>query len=417
MPCHDGASRSPVEVSQVLTRVARAAARPLEQFLRIEAASGIVLLLAGAVAFAWANSPWARLYQELWALRLRVTLGPFSLQPSLAWLVNDGLMAIFFFVVGLEIRRELQQGELSTWRKAALPVVAAAGGMVAPALFYLGIAHQPATRSGWGTPMATDIAFALAVFALLATRVPAALRVLLLGLAVIDDLGAIAVVGLFYSSGLDLLGLGVAAAGLGAVLALQRLGVRVKLAYLVPALVVWGGVGAAGIHPTIAGVVLGLLTPVERSDGTSPAGSLIEMLHPWVAFGIMPIFALVNAGVPLPSGAIDAASGSVLVGVIAGLLLGKPLGVLAATTLALRLGLVALPTGLTTRHLILLGTTAGVGFTMALFIAQLAFVDASLLGAARLGILVASVAAALLSLGLGRLLLKRPAPPEKLDNG
>jgi NhaA family Na+:H+ antiporter len=437
---------SPPEAWEPILRFARLARRPLDLFLRIEAASGILLLLAAAVALGLASSPWAGSYAAFWHTPVGIRIGGFAFERSVEWVVNDGLMVIFFFVVGMEIRREIHHGELSDWRRAALPAGAALGGMLAPAALYLAVAGAPLTRSGWGVPMATDIAFAVGVLTLLGKRVPAALRVLLLALAVIDDLGAIVVIALFYSSGVSLSGLLVAALGLGGVLAMQRLGVRTKLAYVVPSLVAWAGVYAAGIHPTIAGVLIGLITPVRawlgadgfvngvrreldhlsqsnaslsshelaetlrhvdvaRREAISPSASLIESLHPWVAFGIMPLFALANAGVSISMGALDASSWSVAVAVALGLLVGKPLGVLLVTSLLLRFRVARLPVGLSTRHLVVLGVVAGIGFTMALFVAQLAFRDPLMLGAAKLGVLAASAGAACLALLLGRLLL------------
>jgi len=438
---------SPPEAWEPLHRLARLAGRPLERFLHIEAASGIVLLIAALCALGWANSSWADSYASLWRTPIGFTLGSFSFVRSAEWVVNDGLMVIFFFVVGMEIRREMHHGELSEWRRAALPAVAALGGMVAPAGLYLLVAGEPATRSGWGVPMATDIAFAVGILALLGKRVPSALRVLLLALAVIDDLGAIVVIGAFYSSGINPAGLLIAAAGVAGVVGLQRIGVRAKLVYVAPAVVTWAGIYAAGIHPTIAGVIVGLLTPVRawlgpdgfvlglrkqldevaraipngvpthelaetlrhvdstRREALSPAESLIATLHPWVAFGIMPIFALANAGVAVAGVTLDTVAWKALGGVIVGLVLGKPLGVLLAVWLALRLRLGTLPAGLTMRHVVVLGVVAGVGFTMALFIASLAFENAAIFQAAKLGILVASAAAALLALTLGRLWL------------
>jgi len=444
---------SPPEAWEPLLRFARLAGRPLERFLQIEAASGILLLLAAAVALVWANSAWADRYVELWHTPLGIRIGAFAFERTLEWFVNDALMVIFFFVVGMEIRREIHHGELSEWRRAALPAAAALGGMLAPAALYLLFAGAPETRSGWGVPMATDIAFAVGVLTLLGKRVPAALRVLLLALAVIDDLGAIVVIAIFYSSGVALSGLLVAALGLGGVFSMQRLGVRSKIAYIAPSTVAWAGIYAAGIHPTIAGVIVGLVTPVRawlgpdgfvdgvrreldhlvqatptalsshelaetlrhvdvaRREAMSPAESLIETLHPWVAFGIMPVFALANAGVLISGGSLDTASWSVVVAVAVGLILGKPLGVLLASWITLRLGLGTLPAGVTLRHLIVLGVVAGVGFTMALFIAQLAFADVRLLAAAKLGVLSASGGAAILGLVLGRLLLAPVGTP------
>lgn len=438
---------SPPEAWEPLRRFARLAGRPLGRFLRIEAASGILLLVAATVALVWANSPWSESYLHLWHTPVGIRLGTFTFERTLEWFVNDGLMVIFFFVVGMEMRREIHHGELSEWRRAALPAAAALGGMLAPAALYLVFAGVPATRSGWGVPMATDIAFAVGILTLLGKRVPAALRVLLLALAVIDDLGAIVVIAIFYSSGVALSGLLIAALAFGGVFAMQRLGVRTKLAYVVPAVVAWAGIYAAGIHPTIAGVLVGLVTPVRawlgpdgflagvrkeleqlakatpsalsshelaetlrhvdvaRREAMSPAESLIETLHPWVAFGMMPVFALANAGVSISGGSLDAASWSVVTGVAVGLIVGKPIGVLLASWLTLRLRMGTLPAGMTLRHLVVLGVVAGVGFTMSLFIAQLAFTDARLLAAAKLGVLAASGGAAILGLVLGRLLL------------
>jgi NhaA family Na+:H+ antiporter len=317
-------------------------------------------------------------------------------------------MVVFFFVVGLEIRREIYGGELAEWRRAALPAAAALGGMLAPAAIYASLVTVAEARAGWGVPMATDIAFAVGVLALLGKRVPAALRVLLLAVAVIDDLGAIIVIAVFYSAGVQLSGLAVAAASCLGIVVMQRFGVRAKTAYVLPAVVAWAGVYAAGIHPTIAGVVLGLLTPVRAllgREASSPAEGLIRALHPWVAFVIMPVFALGNAGVSLEGLALTGASWTTALGVACGLIVGKPLGVLVATWLCVRLGVAVLPIGIGVRHLLVLGVVAGVGFTMALFVAQLAFADATLLAAAKLGVLLGSAVAGVAALVLGRLLL------------
>ena len=381
-----------------------------------EVASGILLLVITALALTWANSPWAESYMRLWHTPLGVRLGSFAFARSLEWFVNDGLMVIFFFVVGMEIRQEIHHGELSDFRRAALPAAAALGGMVAPAALYLALAGGAPTRPGWGVPMATDIAFAVGILSLLGKRVPAALRVLLLALAIIDDLGAILVIAIFYSSGLSITGLLVAGVGIGGIVALKRFRVCAKIAYIFPALVLWAGIYAAGIHPTIAGVIVGLMTPVRADrEAGSPAERLIEMLHPWVAFGIMPIFALANAGVSLAGGAMDATSWTVMSGVAVGLVVGKPIGVLVASWLALRLRIATLPIGMGPRHLVVLGMVAGVGFTMALFIAQLAFTDGKLLLAAKIGVLLASGAAAVFAIGVGRWLLKPVVPATATD--
>ena len=445
---------TPPEAWRSLLKISSLAKRPLERFLQIEAASGILLLIAAAVALVWANSPWAESYVSFWHTNLGIRVGSFSFERSLEWFINDGLMVIFFFVVGLEIRREIHRGELSEWRRAALPIAAALGGMLVPAGFYLAIAGAPETISGWGVPMATDIAFAVGILTLLGSRVPAALRVLLLAVAVIDDLGAILVIAFFYSSGISLSGLSVAGLGLAGIFLMKRFGVRAKVAYIFPSLVAWAGIYAAGAHPTIAGVIVGLITPVQawlgpngflqsvradletiekttpstlpphelaetlrhvnfaRREALSPADSLIESLHPWVAFLIMPIFALANAGVQVSGASLSTQSINVAAAVTVGLLLGKPIGILVLSWISLRTGLAALPIGITFRHLTVLGIVAGVGFTMALFIAQLAFADKSLLAAAKLGILAASGLAAVLGLTIGSTLLSKQIPAE-----
>jgi Na+:H+ antiporter, NhaA family len=401
----------PPEAWAPLRRVALLARRPLDRFLGIEASSGIVLFAAAALAVVWANSPWAASYVALWNAPIGFQLGDRSWERPLVWFVNDGLMTLFFFVAGMEIRREIHSGELSERRRAMLPLFAAAGGMLAPALIYLCIADGPWTRAGWGVPMATDIAFALGVFALLGRRIPASLRVLLLTLAVADDLGAIAVIALFYSPGLDVSGLWVAGLGIAGILLLRGAGVRRHFAYVGPGVVVWAGVYASGAHPTIAGVVVGLLTPVvawtEGAESMSPADDLIEKLHPYVAYGIMPLFALANAGVALDAGELEPTSATVALAIAAGLVVGKPAGILLASYGALRLGAARLPSGLSFRHLLVLGVVAGVGFTMSLFIAQLAFEASLLLGAAKLGVLGGSAIAAAAGAVLGRLLLPR----------
>lgn len=421
--------------------------------MHTEATSGVLLLLSAVVALAWANSPWSATYYDLWHYTVGIRLGEFTFDRTLEWVVNDGLMVVFFFVVGMEIRREIYEGELSEWRRAALPMAAALGGMVVPAGLYLSLANSPSAHHGWGVPMATDIAFAVGILTLLGKRVPAALRVLLLALAVIDDLGAIIVIALFYSSGIAAWGFLAAALGFGVIFLLQRFGVRSKWIYVLPAVFSWAGIYASGVHPTIAGVLVGLMTPVKawlgpegfladmrrklvafadelgrsdthemavtlrqvnyaRREALSPAASLIDALHPWVAFGIMPLFALANAGVQIESEAFDPARLEVAMGVVFGLVVGKPLGVVGVSFIALKLRLVHLPRGLTMKHLVVLGIVAGVGFTMSLFIAQLAFTDAASLAAAKLGVLIASTVAGVMAMTLGRLILPNTVSPE-----
>lgn len=405
---------APPEAWAPIARAARRAARPIEKFLHIEAASGIILLIAAAIAMGLANSPWRSEFAAFWATSIGVSFGAFTFERSVAWYVNDVLMVIFFFVVGMEIRREMFEGELSVWKRAVLPLAAALGGMLAPALIYLAIARGEDLRSGWGVPMATDIAFAVGVLALLGPRVPAALRVLLLAVAVIDDLGAIVVIAFFYSEGIAASGLAVAALGIAIILLLRAMGVRAPSVYVPAGIVVWAGIYAAHIHPTIAGVIVGMLTPVRIWEGrerASPATALIESLHPWVAYVIMPVFAIANAGVDLSSLAFEGSAALASIGVGVGLVLGKPIGIVLVSLAAVRLGVGELPRGLGLSHLLVLGMVAGIGFTMALFIAQLAFSDATLLGAAKLGVLAGSAIAGILGLALGATLLPNSVAP------
>jgi len=428
---------------------------PVERFVAVEAASGIVLFAAAAVALIWANSAWQPLYAALWHTPIGFRIGPWSMERDLHFWINDGLMALFFFVVGLEIRREMHQGELSEVRRAALPLVAALGGMLVPALIYLGLNQGRASAVGWGVPMATDIAFAVGVLALLGRRVGAGMRILLLALAVIDDVGAILVIAIFYSGGIQLLGLGVFAGGVGLVFALQALGVRAIGVYVAPALLMWGGAYGAGLHPTLAGVALGLLTPVRawlgrerfasraetvqqsagredldehqllshldqidfaRREAVSPLERVLHALHGWVAFGVLPLFALANAGVTLDAADFSGDGTRVFLGIVLGLVVGKPLGILGLSWCAARLKVVVLPRLLGFQHIGLVGGVAGIGFTMALFIAELAFPKGALLQTAKLAIIVASALAAGLSLALGRSLLRaREVPLPEAD--
>ncbi len=445
----------PPEASAFALAWARRFVAPIESFLHIEAASGVVLLVSAAIAMILANSSLSDEFHHLLEMPLGVTLGPIAFERSLHFWINDGLMTIFFFVVGLEIRREAFEGELSTPRRAVLPIVAALGGMAVPALLYLMVAGgRPEDRPGWGVPMATDIAFAVGVLALLGKRVPPALRVLLLALAIIDDIGSIVVIATFYSSSLDASGFLVAAGGIAGIILLQRLGIRRPVTYVVPGAVVWFGVTKSGVHPTIAGVIIGLLTPAKswlgpeglvelarrsaakvehelatgtvgsvpdhrlaeetaridlaRREAFAPATRLQMMLHPWVAFGIMPLFALANAGVRLDRNALALAP--VGMGVVLGLVVGKPIGVVGACLLAVKTRIASLPRGIEGRELAVLGLVAGIGFTMALFVAGLAFPDdGQKLEQAKAAILVASALAMSFGLLAGRLFL-RPRP-------
>jgi NhaA family Na+:H+ antiporter len=386
------------------------------RFISVEAMSAVVLLAAAAIALGWANSPWAAAYEALWHLMLRLSVAEFLPAHDLHFWVNDGLMSVFFLVVGLEIRREMHDGALSDPRVATLPIVAAVGGVVIPALLYLLFNMHPPARRGWAIPTATDIAFAVGVLSLVGKAVPPALRMLLLTLAIIDDIAAILVIAFVYSSGIAVGGLLVVAAGVLGVLLLQWLGVQAALAYVLPGAVVWLGMLLAGMHPTLAGVLLGLLTPAtsafgraQRDPGTrrateSPVVRVEAMLHPWVAFGVMPLFALANAGVSLQGLDLSAAAPlAVGAGIVSGLVLGKPIGIVLASIAAVRLQWCALPEAVRWTHMVLIGLLGGIGFTMSIFIANLAFDDPALLAAAKFAVLVASALAATLGLLLGRL--------------
>jgi NhaA family Na+:H+ antiporter len=422
--------------------------RPFVRFLAIESASGVVLLICTVIALILANSSAADAVDHFWHTHVGVYFGDWKFDLSFAHWINDALMAIFFFVVGLEIKRELVDGELREWRKAALPVMAAAGGMIVPAAIYLALQYGRPGEGGWGIPMATDIAFVVGFLALLGKRVPLGLKILLLALAIVDDIGAVLVIAVFYTSDIVWSALGFAAGGFVITTILNRIGVRTVPIYVVVGAGIWLAFLVSGVHPTVAGVMLGLLTPasawvgearltdvirhardrmenprewhdapdrvfvldqlrVAARESSSPLERLETGLHPWVAFGIMPVFALANAGVRIdPAVATDA----VAMAVAAGLVLGKPIGIVAFSWIAVRLGIAELPTGVNWKAMIGAGCLAGIGFTMSLFIAGLAFEEEpTLLAAAKIGTLGGSVISAV----LGFTLLIMSLRPEK----
>jgi Na+:H+ antiporter, NhaA family len=384
----------------------------LQRFLHRESSSGLVLLAATAVALACANSPIADAYHHLWETKL----GPseLGLRLSLEHWINDGLMVVFFLVIGLEVKRELVLGELRDPRRAALPVVAAVGGMVAPALVYLALAGGGPAARGWGIPMATDIAFVVGCMALLGSRVPHGLRVMLLTLAIADDVGAILVIAIGYASGLDLAALLLGVAGFGVVVALQRLGVRAFGVYVGVGVLIWWAFLRSGVHATVAGVVLGMLTPTRPlfaagelgPAAISPLAYLEQRLHLWVGFVVMPIFALANAGVPVR---VADLGDPVALAVATGLVIGKPVGVAGAAWLAVRAGVARLPDGVGWPAITGAGLLAGIGFTMSLFIASLAL-EPVLRDVAKVGILGASALAAVGGMLLLLRVLPAPAP-------
>jgi NhaA family Na+:H+ antiporter len=417
----------------------------LHRFLHVEAISGVVLLAAACVALFCANSVWSEQFDHLWHIPITFGIGEWSFSRTLHFWINDGLMTIFFLVVGLEIRRELHEGALSSLRLALLPIVAALGGVAVPAIIYLALA--PGASQGWAVPTATDIAFAVGVLALLGRRIPSAVRVFLLAIAIIDDIAAILIIALFYSSGIAPAGLLIVALALITVFVWQRIGIRTAWAYVPPGLLLWCGLLIAGLHPTLAGVMLGLITPVRiignRDHAVHRARSALKefdpnaaghnaqshvlmeplqdlqraqlqmlapvvrvqaLLHPWVAYGIMPLFALANAGVTLPDVPFSQlVQQPVVIAVLVGLVAGKPMGIILASLLATRIGFGELPSGVNWRGLLVVGCLGGIGFTMSIFIGDLAFESAAMLGSAKLGILIASATAAVVGLIVGRL--------------
>ena len=431
--------------------------RPFQEFARIEASSGILLLACTALALLWANSPWAESYTGLLGTYVTVGGGGFAVRETLLHWINDGLMAVFFFVVGLEIKREVLAGELASPRQAALPIAAALGGMAVPALLYLAVNRGGGPgAAGWGIPMATDIAFALGVLALLGSRVPAALKVFLAAFAIADDIGAVLVIAFFYTAEIHFGSLGLGFGFLALAALANWSGVRRPLAYALLGVAAWVAFLESGVHATVAGVLLALTVPAgarldpaaflargrdvldqfERADfpddvlrnaerqaalhtlehaaerAQTPLQRMEHALHPWVSFLIMPVFALANAGVALGGSGGGGLNGPVPLGIVLGLVLGKPLGVTLFAWMAVRSGLAAMPAGVTWRHIHGAGWLGGIGFTMALFIAGLAFADPSALAQAKLGILCASLLAGV----VGYLLLRgsgsaAPEPP------
>ncbi len=420
------------------TSLADRLAAPFQRFFAIEAASTILLLLATVAALVWANSPWGGSYAHFWHTKLSLGLGDAKVALSLEHWVNDGLMALFFFLVGMEIKHELAHGELSSRERAMLPVFGALGGMIVPAGIYAALHATGPAASGWGIPMATDIAFAVAALAIFGPRVPPGLKVFLLALAIVDDLGAVTVIAVFYTQHLSLTALAAAAGGLGLAFAMREAGFRAYGAYWVVGIGVWFATLQSGVHATVAGVLLGFLTPtallapegslvgrgrrffedaIARLDSQpelpdrerqrvaqelreisrhslSPLERLTQAIHPWSAFVVMPVFAFANAGVVIDTGALgDPLALRVALGVGAGLLLGKTVGITLFCWVAVRLGLARLPTGVGWGAVLGAAILGGIGFTMALFITALAFADPALAAASKVGVMVASVLA------------------------
>jgi Na+:H+ antiporter, NhaA family len=412
--------------------------RPLVDFLHTEAAGGVALVVAAVVAMAWANSPWQASYEWLWTTHLAITVGDFGIDLDLRHWINDGLMAVFFFVIGLEIKRELVEGELRDPRRAALPAVAAVGGMVVPALLYLAVNAGGEGAAGWGIPMATDIAMAVGVLSLLGRRVPASLKLFLLALAIVDDIGAILVIAIFYSKGIEVDALMVTIGLGGAVLAMRVAGIRPVLTYVAVGIGMWLALHESGLHATLVGVILGLMTPTrpfrqaqlidesQLTDLSTPSAaretatlaresvSVVEWLehrlHPWTSFVIVPLFALANAGVPLSAAALSTAATSPIThGVVLGLVVGKLVGVASFTWLTVTVGLGLLPADVDRRGLLGVAALAGIGFTVSIFVTGLAFDDPGLQDEAKVGILAASLVAAV----IGSVILVRARPASR----
>ncbi len=381
----------------------------LDDFIEKESSSGILLIFATIVALALSNSFLSPFYESFLHVPVEIRIGALHLDKTLLHWVNDGLMAIFFLLIGLEVKRELIEGHLSTVKQAVLPGVAAVGGMVVPALVYVAFNYtsdNPVAMDGWAIPTATDIAFALGILSMLGSRVPVSLKLFLMALAIIDDLGAIIIIALFYTTDLSTLSISVAFISLAILIAMNMLGVTKKAAYFIVGWVLWVSVLKSGVHATLAGVALAFTIPLKANkEGHSLLKEIEHDLHFWVAFFILPIFAFVNAGVNVTEISIEQMSGSVPLGIMFGLFIGKQLGVFGFSWLAIKLKFAELPAGSNWRQLYGLSVLTGIGFTMSLFIASLAFYDDQMFQYTdRLAILIGSFASGI----LGYWLLKRP---------
>jgi len=420
---------------------------PVNRFIHLEYTSGIVLMISVVIAILWANSAYFDLYHHIWDIKFSVGFNGFVLSHPLHIWINDGLMAVFFFVIGLELKREFMDGELSTFRKAVLPMSAALGGMIVPALIYYGINKNTDAGHGWGIPMATDIAFALALLSMAGNHIPTSVKVFLSALAVADDLGAVLVIAFFYTAGVNFTALGIAGIFLLILIGGNYIGIRNTLFYAIIGIGVWIGFLLSGVHATIAGVLVAFTIPavtrINESDysdhlkkltykfeqeipsnstlttpsqhqtiqqvknlslaAETPLQKIEHALHPWVAFFIMPLFALANSGIVLGAGFLHAMINPVSIGVTAGLVLGKFIGILLFTWLMVRFGAGSLPEGAQWKHMIGIALLGGIGFTMSLFISGLAFNQAEYVEQAKYGILIASIIAGI----AGSLVLRR----------
>ncbi len=371
-------------------------AERLRAFIASESAGGIILIAAAALALAIANSPLLPDYQKLLSTPVAFSAGSlFAIdKPLLLW-INDGLMALFFFLIGLEVKREIVTGQLRSWKQASLPIIAAIGGMAIPAIVFVALnLGSPENLRGWAIPAATDIAFALGLLALLGSRVPVALKALLLAIAIIDDIGAIAIIAIFYTENMNLAALALALIPAAAMLLLNRAGVARTIPYFLFAALLWICVLKSGVHATLAGVVAALFVPIATGE-ERPLERLEHALHPWAAFLILPIFAFANAGVSFAGAGLDASLAPLSLGIAAGLVIGKQLGIFGACWLAVKAGWARLPEGVGFRHVYGLSCLAGIGFTMSLFIGNLAFADPQQIAAVKFGVLGGSLVSAI----------------------
>lgn len=386
----------------------------LRAFIASESAGGIVLIFAAAIALAIANSPLLTNYQTLLATPVAFSAGDLVTidKPLLLW-INDGLMALFFFLIGLEVKREIVTGQLRSWKQASLPVYAALGGMIVPAMVFVAInAGSPENIRGWAIPAATDIAFALGLLALLGSRVPVALKALLLAIAIIDDIGAIVIIALFYTENMNVGALGLALVPAAALLMLNRAGVARTIPYLLFGTLLWIFVLKSGVHATLAGVVTAIFVPIATGK-ERPLERLEHTLHPWVAFLILPIFAFSNAGVSFAGAGLDALLAPLSLGIATGLVIGKQIGIFGACWIAVKSGLATMPAGISLRHVYGLSCLAGIGFTMSLFIGNLAFADVESIAAVKLGVLSGSLVAALAGVAVLRSTSRRVSEGSK----
>lgn len=383
----------------------------IQRFLKLESAGGILLLLSAVAAMLLANSPLSEQYNNFLNLPVSIQIGHFTIDKTLIHWINDGFMAVFFILVGMEVKKELFEGSLSSYQQAIFPAIAAIGGMIIPAIVYWFIAKQdPSLVNGWAIPMATDIAFALGIMALLSKQVPLPLKIFLLALAIIDDLGAIVVIALFFSHGLSVQALFFSAITIIALVLLNRFKVSALCAYMVVGAILWASVLKSGVHATLAGVIIGFCIPLNGKNGEKPLHDFEHILAPWSSFIILPLFAFANAGVSFEGLNFTMLSSPLLLAIALGLIIGKPVGVFSFSYISVKLGLAKLPNGVNFKQIFAVALLCGIGFTMSMFLASLAFeADAgeTINTLSRLGILLGSTISAV----IGYFCLKQTTKP------